>query len=92
MGRDQGPTGTEDADAPIGTLDISVRTYTYLKRSNITTVRQVLSMTEEDLVVSSFRLTPYKELRERLIACGFLSPTHLIGPFAEGEGDRDGGS
>ena len=93
MGRDQGTTGTEDDDAPIEALDLSVRTYNYLKRKNITTVRQVLSRTKEDLIgVSSFSLTPYKELRERLIARGFLSPTHLIGPFAEEEGDRDGGS
>lgn len=60
-------------DTPIEELDLSVRAYNCLKRSNITKVGQVLSMNEEDLLgVRNFGEKSLLELRERLLARNFL--------------------
>jgi len=60
-------------DTPIEELDLSVRAYNCLKRSNITKVGQVLSMNEEDLLaVRNFGEKSLQELRERLILKRFL--------------------
>src|SRR5215467_5730482 len=81
-------TGTQDDDVPIETLDLAVRTYNCLKRSHVSTVRQLLALRKQELLHIR-NLTPqnYEEIRERLIACGLMHPTHLIGPFAEEESD-----
>ncbi len=93
MGQNRVATGTEDDDAPIETLDLTVRTYNCLKRSHIVTVRQILALGKQELLRIR-RLTPqnYEEIRERVIACGFMSPTQLLGPFTEEEDDQDEGS
>lgn len=55
-------------DTPIEDLDLSVRAYNCLKRSNITKVGQILSMNEEDLLaVRNFGEKSLQELRERLL-------------------------
>ncbi len=60
-------------DTPIEELDLSVRAYNCLKRSNITKVGQVLSMNEEDLLgVRNFGEKSLQELRERLLVRNFL--------------------
>ncbi len=60
-------------DTPIEELDLSVRAYNCLKRSNITKVGQVLSMNEDDLLgVRNFGEKSLQELRERLLARNFL--------------------
>lgn len=89
MGHNMVATGTQDDDARIETLDLAVRTYNCLKRSNISTVGQLLSMRKKDLLRIR-NLTPqnYEEIRERLIACEFMHPTQLIGPFADEESDE----
>ena len=90
MGSHLVATGMEDENAPIETLDLAVRTYNCLKRSNINTVRQLLSLRKWELLHIR-NLTPqnYEEIRGRLLACGFMHPTHLIGPFADEEGDDE---
>ncbi len=60
-------------DTLIEELDLSVRAYNCLKRSNITKVGQVLSMNEDDLLgVRNFGEKSLQELRERLLARNFL--------------------
>ncbi len=64
-------------DTPIEELDLSVRAYNCLKRSNITKVGQVLTMNEEDLLgVRNFGEKSLQELRERLMARQFLPNAH----------------
>lgn len=90
MGRHLVATGMEDADALIEALDLRVRTYNCLKRGGINTIRQLFSLRKQELL-SLRNLTPenYEEIRERLLACGFMHPTHLIGPFAEEASDDE---
>lgn len=77
-------------DTPIEELDLSVRAYNCLKRSNITKVGQVLSMNEEDLLgVRNFGEKSLQELRERLLARNFL-PNQRTSPVgADMDGDSD---
>ncbi len=76
-------------DTPIEDLDLSVRAYNCLKRSNITKVGQVLSMNEEDLLgVRNFGEKSLQELRERLLSRNFL-PNPNQRPSAVGA-DMDG--
>ncbi len=78
-------------DTPIEELNLSVRTYNCLKRSNITKVGQILSMDEKDLLsVRNFGRKSYDELRQQLINHGFMSAGQPVGPFAgSGFGDDD---
>jgi len=70
-------------ETPIEDLNLSVRTYNCLKRSNITKVGQILAMDEKDLLsVRNFGRKSYDELREQLIRHGFMSTATPIGPFA----------
>jgi DNA-directed RNA polymerase subunit alpha len=55
-------------DMPIEELDLSVRAYNCLKRSNITKVGQVLTMNRDDLLaVRNFGEKSLNELADRLI-------------------------
>ncbi len=70
-------------ETPIEDLNLSVRTYNCLKRSNITKVGQILAMDEKDLLsVRNFGRKSYDELRDQLIKHGFMSANTPIGPFA----------
>jgi DNA-directed RNA polymerase subunit alpha len=88
-------TGAEDDDirrddAFIETLDLTVRTYNCLKRGNIFTVRQLLSMRKKELLgVHNLGSHGYEEIQEQLIVHRFMHPTQLIGPFAEEEEDDE---
>jgi DNA-directed RNA polymerase subunit alpha len=90
MGQNSVATWAEDDDTPIETLDLSVRSYNCLKRNNISTVRQLLSLRKNELL-SIRNLTPqsYEEIREQLIAHRFMHPSQPIGPFAKEESDDE---
>ncbi len=78
-------------ETPIEELNLSVRTYNCLKRSNITKVGQILMMDEKDLLsVRNFGRKSYVELKEQLVKHGFMKQNEPIGPFAgTGFGDED---
>jgi DNA-directed RNA polymerase subunit alpha len=77
-------------DTPIEELDLSVRAYNCLKRSNITKVGQVLSMNEEDLLgVRNFGEKSLQELRERLLARNFLPNPRTSTIGADMDGDHE---
>src|SRR5579872_7558550 len=77
-------------DTPIEDLDLSVRAYNCLKRSNITKVGQVLSMNEEDLLgVRNFGEKSLQELRERLLLRNFLPNAHTSTIGADYDGDHE---
>jgi len=77
-------------DTPIEELDLSVRAYNCLKRSNITKVGQVLSMNEEDLLgVRNFGEKSLMELRERLLLRNFLPNPRTSTVGADLDGDHE---
>jgi len=77
-------------DTPIEELDLSVRAYNCLKRSNITKVGQVLSMNEDDLLgVRNFGEKSLQELRERLLARNFLPNPRTSAVGADMDGDHE---
>jgi DNA-directed RNA polymerase subunit alpha len=60
-------------DTPIEELDLTVRAFNCLKRSGITRVGQVLTMSQEDLLaVRNFGEKSLNELKDTLIARGLL--------------------
>jgi DNA-directed RNA polymerase subunit alpha len=60
-------------ETPIEDLDLTVRAYNCLKRSNITRVGQVLTMSQDDLLaVRNFGEKSLTELRDKLIERNFL--------------------
>jgi DNA-directed RNA polymerase subunit alpha len=76
-------------DTPIEELDLSVRAFNCLKRSGITKVGQVLTMTQEDLLaVRNFGEKSLNELKDTLIARRFLPDLGGLPPISSG-GDRD---
>src|ERR1700730_14006263 len=77
-------------DTPIEELDLSVRAYNCLKRSNITKVGQVLSMNEEDLLgVRNFGEKSLQELRERLLLRNFLPNPRTSAVGADMDGHQE---
>jgi len=77
-------------DTPIEELDLSVRAYNCLKRSNITKVGQVLSMNEDDLLgVRNFGEKSLQELRDRLLARNFLPNPHTSAVGVSMDGDHE---
>ena len=71
-------------ETPIEQLDLHVRTYNCLKRSKVNTVGQILVMDKASLArMRNLRPENVAELRERLIAGGFMSADKPSGPFAE---------
>src|SRR5579883_1051145 len=77
-------------DTPIEELDLSVRAYNCLKRSNITKVGQVLSMNEEDLLaVRNFGEKSLQELRDRLLLRNFLPNPRKGGGTLTLDADED---
>ncbi len=77
-------------DTPIEELDLSVRAYNCLKRSNITKVGQVLSMNEEDLLgVRNFGEKSLQELREKLLIRNFLPNPRTSTVGADMDGDHE---
>jgi len=78
----------ERYNTPIDELGLSMRAYNCLKRSGIMTVGQLLERTEEELMsLRNFGRRSYEELKERLIALGFLPPEKPA-PAAAEEGEE----
>ncbi len=77
-------------ETPIEELDLSVRAYNCLKRSNITRVGQVLSMSEDDLLgVRNFGEKSLQELREKLLLRSFLPNPRTSAIGADLDGDHE---
>ena len=77
-------------ETPIEELDLSVRAYNCLKRSNITKVGQVLSMNEDDLLgVRNFGEKSLQELREKLLLRNFLPNPRTSAIGADLDGDHE---
>jgi len=77
-------------DTPIEELELSVRAYNCLKRSNITKVGQVLSMNEDDLLgVRNFGEKSLQELRDRLLLRNFLPNPRTSTIGADMNGDHE---
>jgi DNA-directed RNA polymerase subunit alpha len=77
-------------DTPIEDLDLSVRAYNCLKRSNLLKVGQVLTMSEEDLLgVRNFGEKSLQELRERLLTRNLLPTLRASGVGADSDDDDD---
>jgi DNA-directed RNA polymerase subunit alpha len=69
----QGPIPSRLQDMPIEVLDLSSRTYNCLKRSQITTVGQLLQMSEEELLgLRNFGQKSLVELHEKLAQHGII--------------------
>ncbi len=65
----------DDTDRSIEVLSLSMRTTNALKRANITTIAQVLSLTDNDLLhLRNFGQKSLVELREALVAHGYAAP------------------
>ena len=72
----------EGDNIPIEELDLTVRTFNCLKRNNIHTVGQLLVLSKAQLLgIRHFGPQNYAEVRERLIARGFMDPDHSGEPF-----------
>jgi len=70
------PSGLQDM--PIEVLDLSSRTYNCLKRSQITTVGQLLQMSEDELLgLRNFGQKSLQELHEKLASHGIISPEEI---------------
>jgi DNA-directed RNA polymerase subunit alpha len=79
-------------ETAIEDLDLPVRAYNCLKRSNIRTVGQILTMTEDDLLaVRNFGEKSLVELRDKLIERNFLPSPGQLPPSLNGKGDHSEG-
>lgn len=69
-----GPIPSKLQDMPIEVLDLSSRTYNCLKRSQITTVGQLLQMSEDELLgLRNFGQKSLQELHDKLASRGIVS-------------------
>src|SRR5207237_5917760 len=74
-------------DMPIEVLDLSSRTYNCLKRSQITTVGQLLQMSEDELLgLRNFGQKSLQELHEKLAEHGIVTATDSTSS-SNGNGD-----
>jgi DNA-directed RNA polymerase subunit alpha len=77
-------------DTPIEELDLSVRAFNCLKRSGITRVGQVLTMSQDDLLaVRNFGEKSLNELKDTLTARGFLPDMGNNNHSGATDGDLD---
>jgi DNA-directed RNA polymerase alpha subunit len=78
-----------DNDIRIEALNLKVRTYNCVKRGQINTVRQLLSLRKDKLLdLRNLRLEDYHEIREALIAHQLLDPSQSMGPCINDEDDH----
>ncbi len=76
-------------DMPIEVLDLSSRTYNCLKRSQITTVGQILTMSEDELLgLRNFGQKSLQELHEKLAEHGIVTSSDGSSRRSD-EGDED---
>lgn len=84
-------------DMPIEDLDLSSRTYNCLKRSQITTIGQLLRMNEDELLgLRNFGQKSLQELHEKLALHGIIPPDDGAGrveapPFDMVQEDEEAG-
>ena len=93
-----GPIPSQLQELPIEVLDLSSRTYNCLKRSQITTVGQVLQMSEEELLgLRNFGQKSLVELQEKLAEHGIIrsgdtdsgdGPAYRVADEDEATGDE----
>jgi DNA-directed RNA polymerase subunit alpha len=77
-------------DTPIEELDLSVRAFNCLKRSGITRVGQVLTMSQDDLLaVRNFGEKSLNELKDTLTTRGFLPDMGSNNHSGAADGDLD---
>ena len=70
--------GGRTPEIPIEELDLSVRAYNCLKANDITTVRQLLSKKEDELLsLRNFGRKSLDEIKERLVEKGFVQPDQM---------------
>lgn len=78
------PVSTDANDTPIEALNLSVRTYNCLKRSDVTKVSQIMAMHGKDLLsVRNMGRKSIDELRKQFINHGLMTADKPVGPFAE---------
>lgn len=83
-GKHQLPIPPRIFDMPIEELDLTVRAYNCLKRSGITKVGQILTMSEEDLLaVRNFGEKSLNELKDSLKERGLLPTAAQLERFNE---------
>lgn len=81
------PIPSHIAEMPIEQLNLSVRTYNCLKRSNVTKVGAILQMDRKDLMaVRNFGDKSYNELIGRLMERGLLPPDSELARDYEASG------
>jgi len=88
-----GPIASKLQDMAIEVLDLSSRTYNCLKRSQITTVGQLLQMSEDELLgLRNFGQKSLQELHDKLASRGIVSSEAgaTTRPPAEDEDEGDG--
>jgi DNA-directed RNA polymerase subunit alpha len=78
------------SDMPIEVLDLSSRTYNCLKRSQITTVGQILTMSEDELLgLRNFGQKSLQELHEKLAEHGIVTSSDGSSRAATGDEDDE---
>jgi hypothetical protein len=77
----QGRVGAK-MDTPIEELDLSVRAFNCLKANDITTVGQLLTKKEDELLsLRNFGRKSLDEIKERLVEKGFVEPDQMDAVF-----------
>lgn len=80
-------TSQSDDDIPIDALDLSVRTYNCLKRSNIHSVAQIFALSRQELLaIRNLGRVQYHELYVRLVERGLMDRDHPRPPFTIDDG------
>jgi DNA-directed RNA polymerase subunit alpha len=90
---EEGATPVEDdTNRPIEILMLSMRTTNALRRANITTIGQVLAMTDNDLLhLRNFGQKSLVELRDALAAHGYEIRSEELDDASDGEEDEGDG-
>jgi DNA-directed RNA polymerase subunit alpha len=74
--------GARAPEIPVEELDLSVRAYNCLKANDITTVRQLLSKKEDELLsLRNFGRKSLDEIKEKLVEKGFVQPDQMDSVF-----------
>ncbi|MEP7104993.1 MAG: DNA-directed RNA polymerase subunit alpha [Chloroflexota bacterium] len=77
-----GAGGPRTNDTPIEELDLSVRAFNCLKANDITTVGQLMTKREEELLgLRNFGRKSLDEIKEKLVEKGFVQPEEMESVF-----------
>ncbi|MGH7881519.1 MAG: DNA-directed RNA polymerase subunit alpha [Candidatus Dormibacteraceae bacterium] len=70
-------------EIPVEELDLSVRAYNCLKANDITTIRELLTKKEDELLsLRNFGKKSLDEIREKLVEKGFVEPDQMDSVFS----------